>query len=292
MRTESEIMDLILNIAKNDNRIRAVQMQGSRTNPKAPKDNFQDYDICYYVNDILSFKNDSNWINIFGDRLMLQIPKLDQNEHENNIIVYLMLFTDGNRIDLVLIPIELYKNNNKETEESEAVLLFTKDDVFKPFPPATHKSYYIKPPTESEYYSVCNSFWWSTQYVAKGIFRNELSYVKYFLDKNMREEFHKIIEWYIGQKTNYSVSSGKYGKYFKLFLDNYQYDMFCKTYVNYDYKNIWDAMFIMCDLFRDFSIDIAKYNKFIYNNKDDENMILYLKNVQNIYNNNNIKSLM
>lgn len=286
MRTESEMIDLIISIAKNDDRIRAVQMQGSRTNPNAPKDSFQDFDICYYVNDIISFKNNSNWINIFGDRLMFQMPELDKKIIENNIIVYLMLFTDGNRIDLVLIPTEIYKNNDKETEESEAVLLFAKDDIFKPFPPATHKSYYIKPPNESEYYSVCNNFWWSTQYVAKGIYRNELSYVKFFLDSNMRGEFHKIIEWYIGQKTNYSVSSGKYGRYFKLFLDNKQYDMFCKTYVNYDYKNIWEAMFIMCDLFRDFSMDIAKYNNFNYPERDDENMISYLKNVQLMCNKN------
>jgi hypothetical protein len=56
-----------------------------------------------------------------------------------------MLFKDKNRIDLVLIPVELYKNGNNETEESEAVLLFAKDEYFKPFPPATHKKYFIKP---------------------------------------------------------------------------------------------------------------------------------------------------
>lgn len=286
MRTSSEIIDLIINIAKNDNRIRAVQMQGSRTNPKAPVDNFQDFDICYYVNDILSFKNDTNWIDIFGKRIMLQIPELDQNIKDNGIIVYLMLFTDGNRIDLVLIPTEIYKNGDGEKEENEAVLLFAKDDYFKPFPPATHKAFFIKPPIESEYNSVCNKFWWSTQYVAKGICRNELPYAKIFFDKDMRDEFHKMIEWYIGQMTNFSVSAGKNGRYFKLYLTNQQYDMFCKTYVNYDYKNMWDAVFIMCDLFRDFSLDVAKNNKFIYPKNDEENMVSYLKNIKFVFDEN------
>jgi aminoglycoside 6-adenylyltransferase len=45
MRTEQEMFDLILNIAKKDERIRAVFMNGSRTNPNAVKDIFQDYDI-------------------------------------------------------------------------------------------------------------------------------------------------------------------------------------------------------------------------------------------------------
>jgi len=277
MRTVSEMMDLIIDVAKDDERIRAVQMQGSRTNKNVTVDNFQDFDICYYVNDILSFKNNPSWIDIFGDRLMLQIPEIDTN----GIIVYLMLFKDWNRIDLVLIPTEIYKNDGNE---SEAVLLYAKDDIFKPFPPVTHNAYYIKPPVDNLFYSVCNNFWWSTQYVAKGIFRDELSYVKYFLDKILRDEFHKMTEWYIGQKTGYSVSAGKYCRYFKLYLDNRQYDLFCKTYVNNEYKNIWNALFIMCDLFREFSNEVAKNNNFTYPKEDDKNMTLYLNNVYDKYN--------
>lgn len=49
MRTESQMMEIILNAARQDDRIRAVYMNGSRTNKNAPKDLFQDYDIVYVV---------------------------------------------------------------------------------------------------------------------------------------------------------------------------------------------------------------------------------------------------
>jgi hypothetical protein len=49
MRTEKEMLDLILGVAKADTRIRAVYMNGSRANPKVPKDKNQDYDIVYVV---------------------------------------------------------------------------------------------------------------------------------------------------------------------------------------------------------------------------------------------------
>lgn len=49
MRTEEQMMKLILDTAKEDERILAVYMNGSRTNPNAPKDIFQDYDIIYVV---------------------------------------------------------------------------------------------------------------------------------------------------------------------------------------------------------------------------------------------------
>ena len=45
MRTEREMMDLILSTAKEDERIRAVCLEGSRVNPNAPRDIFQDYDV-------------------------------------------------------------------------------------------------------------------------------------------------------------------------------------------------------------------------------------------------------
>ena len=46
-----DILDLILNVANSDERIRAVRMEGSRANPAVPKDKFQDYDISFYVAD-------------------------------------------------------------------------------------------------------------------------------------------------------------------------------------------------------------------------------------------------
>lgn len=48
MRSEQEILDLILNTAQADERIRAVVMNGSRVNPNAPRDPFQDYDVIYW----------------------------------------------------------------------------------------------------------------------------------------------------------------------------------------------------------------------------------------------------
>lgn len=58
MRTEQEMYDLILKVAKEDERIRAVYIDGSRTNPNAPRDIFQDYDVGYVVRETESFIKD------------------------------------------------------------------------------------------------------------------------------------------------------------------------------------------------------------------------------------------
>lgn len=76
MRTEQELMKLILDVAKSDERIRAVLLGGSRANPATPQDIYQDYDITYFVEDITLFYNNPAWVmEHFGKPLILQMPE-------------------------------------------------------------------------------------------------------------------------------------------------------------------------------------------------------------------------
>ncbi len=102
MRTEQQIMQLILDVAKSDERIKAVMMEGSRSNPDAPKDNYQDYDICYYVDDTAPFYGNTTWVTEhFGEALIVQ-SRDDQYgwEDSDSSYIWLMIFPDGVRIDL------------------------------------------------------------------------------------------------------------------------------------------------------------------------------------------------
>ena len=56
MRSEQEMLELIVETARSDDRIRAVIMVGSRANPKARRDIFQDFDIVYLVKDVAPFR--------------------------------------------------------------------------------------------------------------------------------------------------------------------------------------------------------------------------------------------
>ena len=49
MRNEEEVLSLILNVAENDERIRAALLTGLRANPNVEKDSLQDFDIIYIV---------------------------------------------------------------------------------------------------------------------------------------------------------------------------------------------------------------------------------------------------
>src|SRR5512136_1599508 len=136
MRSEHEMLDLILNTARNDERVRAVIMNGSRVNPIAPKDFFRDYDIVYIVTEKESFLADPGWIKVFGELMILQLPDEmsdpPPNPEDKDSYGYLMQFADGNRIDLGLVPVGKL---DKLEPDSLTLTLLDKDGILPHYPP-------------------------------------------------------------------------------------------------------------------------------------------------------------
>ncbi|MBC5637382.1 aminoglycoside 6-adenylyltransferase [Ornithinibacillus sp. BX22] len=283
MRTEQEMVKLILQVAKEDERIRAVYMNGSRANVNAPTDIFQDYDVVFVVTDVNSFVMDQNWINRFGEFLMIQEPERNDKALGADVDLsqnygYLMLLTDGNRIDLHLQTKEFMLSTYQE--DSLTISLLDKDGCLPEIPPATDKDYWITQPSEAEYFSCCNDFWWCIQNVAKGLWREELPYAKQMYELVIRPRLNQVVSWWIGMNHDYEISPGKMGKYFELYLPNEYWKMYRSTYTDGDYENTWDGVFITCELFRVLAKEVANHEAFHYVEKDGQNMMKYLTRVR------------
>ncbi len=75
MRSEREMLDLILNFAREHDEVRAVVMNGSRVNPNAKQDPFQDYDVVYFVRSVEPFRRNAEVVRYFGEIMILQTPE-------------------------------------------------------------------------------------------------------------------------------------------------------------------------------------------------------------------------
>jgi aminoglycoside 6-adenylyltransferase len=281
MRSEQEMLDLIVNTAREDERIRAVILNGSRANPKTPRDLFQDYDIIYVVTDVTPFKYKYEWIRRFGEIMILQMPEdmQDPPPNQDGSFTYLMQFADGNRIDLGIYPLARL---NELGKDSLSIILLDKDGQIAPLAPANDSDYLPKPPTAKSFADCCNEFWWVCPYVAKGLWRKEIPYAKYFLDHFVRVQLMKMITWYVGMRTQFSRDTGRYGKYLQQYLEPELWEMLQKTYSDADYKNTWEALFATCDLFRRLAIQVAEHFGFDYPHKDDELVGTHLKHVKGL----------
>ena len=180
MRTDQEMLGLILQIAKKL-QVDAVALSGSRTNPKAPKDEFQDYDVVYLVENFEELISDLSWLDQFGKRVIEQEVTLGHRR------LYLMLFEDGNRLDLTLCP----EDHIQEWVESEADFTVLEDTkgLFETYSPSPER-YWITPATETDFEKSCNEFWWVSAYVVKGICRKQVIYATDHL-KTIRSRYKK-----------------------------------------------------------------------------------------------------
>lgn len=279
MRTEQEMFNLILNIAKNDERIRAVFMNGSRTNPNAIKDIFQDYDIVYVVEETKSFREQKNWIDQFGERLCMQYPEENvyyENDVEN-CYGWLIQFTDGNRLDLHVCTLS---HVLKEIEGDRLCrILLDKDRCLPNMPEETDKDYWINKPTERQFFDTCNEYWWCLNNVAKGLWREEVPYVMDMLNYCVRPQLIRLIGWKIGFETDFTVSIGKSGKYIYRWLESEKWTTFLKTYPSGKVKDIWESVFIMCDLFNDIAKEVSCKMHLTYNKIEANNSLKFLKDV-------------
>ena len=202
MRTEPEILDLIFKTAKTL-QVEAVAMSGSRTNSQAPKDEFQDYDVVYVVENLDELISDLSWTDKFGKRIIEQEVRLGHRR------LFLMLFEDGNRIDLTLCP----KDHIQEWVDSEAGFTVFEDPehLFEPYSQNLER-YWTNSATEKDFERVCNEFWWVSAYVVKGICRNQLIYAADHLYGICQQEFLKILAWQVTSDRG-RVDVGKNYKY-------------------------------------------------------------------------------
>lgn len=281
MRSEQEILELIVETARRNERIRAVILNGSRANPNLPRDIFQDFDVIYLVTEVGSFIDDHDWIDRFGERIILQMPEAMQEPAPENDgrFSYLMQFSDGNRIDLTLFPVARIKELKRD---SLSLLLLDKDAVVEPFPTPSESDYMPAQPSAKAFADCCNEFWWVSTYVAKGLWREEVIYAKQMLDRPVRDQLMKMLTWLVGVRTDFQRNPGKLGKHFKRYLEPDQWAMLERTYSDASYENTWDALFVMCELFRLTANQVAEHFGFEYPVGDDERVSVHLQHVRSL----------
>ena len=275
MRTESEILNLILHTAKTL-QVEAIAMSGSRTEDRAPKDEFQDYDVVYVVENLDELITDLSWLDRFGKRIIEQEVTL------GNRRLYLMLFEDGNRIDLTLCP----KDRIQELVDSEAGFTVLEDPngLFAPYSP-TPQRYWTSPASETDFEKSCNEFWWVSAYVVKGICRKQVIYATDHLYGICQQEFLKILAWQVASNRGV-VDIGKNYKYLFNYLPTEKEKEFSDLLDFSSIDKITQSLLATMQLFHREAQRLAQKLGFDYDKEVAEKMIEYAEERMKKFGNN------
>ena len=263
-RSEAQMLRLILQVAENI-QVEAVAMSGSRTNPKAPKDEFQDYDVVYVVDDLDTLTSNLAWLDQFGARI------IEQHNILGNRRLYLMLFEDGNRIDLTLCP----KEYIKEWVESEADFTVLEDTkgLFAPYSPNPQR-YWTSPASQIDFEKACNEFWWVSAYVVKGICRKQLLYATDHLYGICHQELLKVLAWQVASD-NGTVDIGKNYKYLFQYLPTEKEKEFSALLDFSSVEKITQSLLSTMNLFHREAQILAQKMGFYYDKDVAEKMMRY-----------------
>ena len=264
MRTETEILDVILKTAETL-QVEAVAMSGSRTCPNVPKDEFQDYDVVYLVENFEELISDLSWIDQFGKRIIEQEIRLGHRR------LFLMLFEDGNRIDLTLCP----KEHIKEWVDSEAgfTVLEDPEHLFEPYSQNLER-YWMSPASETDFKNSCNEFWWVSTYVVKGICRSQVIYTTDHLYGICQQELLKILAWLVASDRG-AVDIGKNYKYLFHYLPAEKEKQFSNLLDFSSLDKITQSLFATMQLFHQEAQSLAQKMGFDYDKEVAEKMIEY-----------------
>ncbi len=280
MRTPSEILELLLSTAREDEHIRAVIMNGSRLNPNVAPDIFQDFDIVYVVNDVASFVSDPHWLDRFGERMIMQTPDSMEGEaRTDGGFAYLMQFLDGSRIDLTLFP---EANLANLPPDSLSKTLLDKDGLLPPFSEPDESSYLPTPPTPRQFAECCNEFWWVNPYTAKGLWRGQPLYAHHMLDVILRRQLMKMLVWYVGVRTGFEKNPGAHGKFLPRYLEPELWKLLQGTFSSAEEEQTWKALFAMDELFRRVSRMVAEHFGFAYPDGDDERVTAFICEIRQL----------
>ncbi|MEG1772102.1 MAG: aminoglycoside 6-adenylyltransferase [Clostridia bacterium] len=234
MRSESEMKRLILNYAS-DESVALVAMNGSRVDKYTKKDIYQDYDIVFVVDDVDYFVNKKDeWLSGFGKRVIMQEPLPNTPKNATKPWhIFLMQFADGNRIDLLLVPIE--DLDTYLSADSLTRIILDKRGLVKNKPPESDSDYWVKKPITSEFNSCINEFYWMSIF---------------------------------GADTGFIMSAGKFYKRLTEYLSEEELKKLMKTYSLESTSDQIDALFSGLDLFYKLALTVAEKLGFEFPNSE------------------------
>lgn len=272
-----------MDVAERDDGILAVGLTGSRANPEAKKDRYQDFDVVYIVRDMQAYIEDTNWLDAFGQRVIMQTPEDPQRElfvpSLAGRYTFLMQFSDGNRIDLMLCPAN--EAVNWHLGDAFRRVLMDKNGLLPVDEPPGTAQYHVKRPTQMSFSECCNEFWWVSLYVAKGLCRKEYLYACDHMEI-LRSMTRLMLSWLVGAEHDFSVSLGKHDKDLeqRLAPELWEELVACYDVGRGEYVTFWQALHRLCRLFGRVARQVAGATGVCYDEGEEQRTLDYLKDMK------------
>lgn len=284
MKAREEKLRSIINWSENNEDVRAVLLTSSLVNPLAPVDEFSDLDIELIFENNIQYISDKNWVHHFGNPIAM--IEEDETSFDGRHAMKMILYDDHVKVDFKLFSKDkfLEEVRLKELPEDWDIgykVLIDKEEITKEMQKPSFQVSIIKKPSNEEFQHILKDFWWDITYVAKCLARDEIFYAKFMSESIIRTEYLiPLIEWYIASKHNWKITTNKYGRLFKKYLNHEIWLKTEQTFSGSNIKDNWKALLAMADLVSEIGTELSQKLDYEYPFKLEKDIRKYLNELQ------------
>lgn len=266
--------------------LRAMILTSSRARPGGPVDLLSDYDVILAVTDADRFGREEAWLSDYG-RPMVRWG--DQSELYGLTTYFRgVLYEDYIKIDYSVWPDALLERVTAQATLPDGLdvgyqVLLDQDGRTAGWKPPSYKAHIPARPTEAEFQALVEEFWWTTTYVAKSLWRDELVFARFCLDYDIKlGVIRRLLEWRLEIDHDWAIKPGVHGRGLKQLLPAGIWSELAATYVGPDIEANWDALFRSAVLFRRVASEVGVAFGYAYPQQLDDAVSAYLNAVRKL----------
>ncbi len=275
------MLELIIDFAQADERIRTVLITGSRTNPNADRDIFRDFDVDCYVTDVEPFREEQYVVPRFGKAILVEKPEdhIYSPGAGDGRYTYNMQLADGNRVNLQFFPLATYQDRSRD---SQTAVILDKDGLTPDLPRPSERSHFIKEPTRHEFGDCCEAFFFCLgSHIPKTLWRKKLPLLNAFIE-GLRRDLVTMLKWEIGVREGFEISVGVAGKHLEKHLELEVWTEFERTYAGADYDEIYESLLTFYRLVKSAGESVAQHYRYTFPVEDGERVLAFLQHVRKL----------
>jgi aminoglycoside 6-adenylyltransferase len=283
---ESEVLAKVVAWAEGDPSVRTMILTSSRARGDGEADALSDYDVIVAVRDAAEFAASDAWAQEYGEPL---VRWNDQGELDGETTYFRgVVYRDGAKIDYTVWPEALLERVSKRATLPDVLdvgyrILLDKDASTSDWRPPSHRAHIPAKPTKDQYDALVDEFWWDTTYVAKGLWRGEVIFVKFALDHDAKfGALRRFLEWRIEIDHEWSLKPGAYGRGIERLLPADIWSELASTYVGIEAENNWSALFRTTALFRRVATEVGDALGYTYPQDVDDAVTAQLERVREL----------
>ena len=280
MRNEHEMISKALDVARQDDAVRAV----IRTDIVPKRKYLHTYNFYFIVNDIEKYDKDV-FQSCFGERILLFRGDRNYPEMFPGTKAHLMVFRDG--VTIVVHAMDtntfLERFDGKSAYENVWIgdtyqKLLDKDNILPEIERLEEKqTIFAGVPSQEEFNNINCEFWWVMKTFAEYTLREELLSSMFYLNNAVRDLLNRMIRWYVYLKAGEPVNMGILDSRMEEILDADLFRLYRKTYPNADYSQIWEAYESVAELWRETGHYISERCGFEYPGGTEQDMTAFIQ---------------